>query len=127
MSRLRSLGFQEPVFGANYARKAGGAHTSVASLTFRFPDRESAAKALPVVRNLPITGVTIVSRRDLAPSGLGDESAAGLALDMGPFDFFSYSWRVRNVIVFLGSSDPSLGEQGVLEVARRVDHRATRP
>ncbi|CAA9529106.1 MAG: hypothetical protein AVDCRST_MAG67-3963 [uncultured Solirubrobacteraceae bacterium] len=65
-------------------------------------------------------------------SGLGDETARGATVRGGLLDerfaFYLYFWRAGNVVATMGSSDFVGGQdkQATLEIANRIDDRATR-
>ncbi len=140
-SRLRALGLQACT-GTTYRNEVrdgdGTFRNEVFSGGFGFPDADSASEALPLIRRALIASARatgdarIISRHSMKVSGLGDETARGATIRLGLLDerfaFYLYFWRAGNVVATMGSSDFVGGqdEQAALEIARRIDHRATR-
>lgn len=106
------------------------------SWAFRHPD--SAAQALPVIRKAVISSARasgdahIISRHSFAASGLGDETARGARIRLSllgeTHTMFLHFWRARNVVVSVGTGGwiGDLSEHSLLEIAKRLDYRATR-
>ena len=108
-----------------------------------FPDSEAASKALPLLRqslsdplyqeSFAEAGEDVSPAEDVAATGLGDESVAGLKRASGPpgvhmtdpSESYVYIWRVRNVAVRLdGGVD--LTEREVLQIAKNISDRVVR-
>ncbi len=108
-----------------------------------FPDSDAASRALPLLRqsvsdplyreSFSEAGEDVNPAEDVAATGLGDESVAGLKRAFGPpgvqiidpSDSYVYIWRVRNVAVRLyGGAD--LTEREVLQIAKNISDRVVR-
>ena len=117
-----------------YKKEEGENRNRPGSVALVYRTRSGASKALPAVRglfadNFEVTGdVNGASRRKIRVAGLGDQSLSGLRIPVGPYGFFVYVWRDRNVVAALAGGD-TLGDMSadsVLEMAKKIDFRATR-
>ncbi|MDQ4047991.1 MAG: hypothetical protein M3131_01210 [Actinomycetota bacterium] len=117
-----------------YKKEEGENRNRPGLVALLYRTRSGASKALPAVRglfadNFRVTGaVDGPSQRKIRASGLGDQSLAGLRMSLGPYGFFVYVWRDRNVVAALGASDilGDMSGESILRVAKRIDFRATR-
>ncbi len=117
-----------------YRKKAEEASNSPGSSAFLYDTPAAASKALPAVRKLLTDNLVVTGDFDEEPpqkiqvSGLGDEALPGVKLEVGPFTLFLYVWRARNIVATLGAGD-SVGDMNgtaILEMAKKIDYRATR-
>ena len=118
----------------SYGKKTGENSNKPGSTAFLYETPSAASKALPAVRQLLIDNYELTGDfdeeqpRKIRVSGLGDEAAAGIELPLGPYALFIYVWRARNIVVTLVAGDV-LGDMSgktILEMARKIDFRATR-
>ena len=135
-SQLQSMGLVACQF-AKFRKDVGGSYNTPGSTAFLFSDAEGASQALPVLRQFVAAsgratgGATAGPVEEIPVSGLGDEAAPGLrftyGIDGADFVLVAYGWRVRNVLGFVVASDTlgDMSEQTVLDIAKKVDFRAT--
>lgn len=117
-----------------YRKKAGENSNTPGSFALLYDTPAAASKALGAVRKLLIDSFVVTGGFDEEPpqkvrvSGLGDEAPPGVKLALGPYAFYAYVWRVRNIVASLAGGD-TLGDmsgRSILETAKRIDFRATR-
>ncbi len=117
-----------------YRKEAADSSNSPGSSALLYDTPAAASKALTAVRRLATDNFVVTGDFDEEPpqkihvSGLGDEARSGVKLAVGPFTLFAYVWRTRNIIATLAGGD-SVGDmsgKSILELAKKIDYRATR-
>ena len=117
-----------------YRKEEADNSNTPASFALLYETPAAAAKALPAVRRLLVDEYTVTGAFEEEPaqrlrvSGLGDGAAAGVKLPLGPFAFFLYVWRARNVVVTVAGADTvgDMSRKTILTMAKKIDYRATR-
>ncbi len=135
LPQLQSFGF-ERCYASNFSKKSGDFTNDFGSGAMLFRDAAGASRALPVLRDVlsesfRATGEADAgSSRDVAASGLGDETPPGVSFNAElfgrDFDVVLYVWRKGNVIAFIGGSDVlnDMNAQSMLGIAEKIDSRS---
>lgn len=115
-----------------YEKEEGENRNRPGSLALLYRTSSGASRALQAVRafladSFETTGdVDDASPRKIRASGLGDQSLSGLRMPVGPWGFFIYVWRDRNVVAALAAGDTldDMSAESVLNIAKKIDFRA---
>ena len=127
LDQLRGLGLQA-CYTSKYRKKTEDSTEEIGSIAILFRDEAAASKGMALLRDYARSSMTGGDVVQVPRPNLGNEATEGLKVSgESPVEGVMYLWRTGNVAALVASFHLpfTMTDQGVLQVAKKVDFRAT--